>query len=463
MKLMLNHLKFPFLLFLSILFAASESYSAVVHRIDLNGTIDALHAEYVIRAIDLAEAADSDLVLIKLNTPGGMVESMELMGRRVLSSKAPVAVWVGPSGTRAASAGFFLLVTADVAAMAPGTRTGAAHPILSIGGFFPIDPGKITEPGKPKGEDTEEAEKTPKTFPQGNILMEKVSNDIQAYLRAVTAVRDRNGEAAELAVSESRSYTEVEALELKLIEFVASTEADLLKQLDGREIKRIDGTITTLSLSEATIIDVPMTFREKALSFLVNPNVAFLLLLLGVLLIYVEVTHAGMILPGVVGGLALLLAVTGFSFLPLNAAGVLLIIAAFGLFIAEVFVQSFGLLAVAGAVSLAIGAIILVDMPEQGVSVDPKLAIVTAIAFAAITVFLGVLAVRSLRKRVTTGAEGAIDQTAKVLADFGPGEGPVMYNGEYWKARSDSFVQKDSQVRIKAVEGLTLVVEPVEY
>jgi len=162
---MLNHLKFPFLLFLSILFAASDSYSAVVHRIDLNGTIDPLHAEYVIRAIDLAEAADSDLVLIKLNTPGGMVESMELMGRRVLSSKAPVAVWVGPSGTRAASAGFFLLVTADVAAMAPGTRTGAAHPILSIGGFFPIDPGKITEPGKPKGEDAEEAEKTPKTFP----------------------------------------------------------------------------------------------------------------------------------------------------------------------------------------------------------------------------------------------------------------------------------------------------------
>lgn len=449
-----------------------------MHRAVLDGAIDPLHAEYVVRAIDQAEAEQGDLVLIVLNTPGGLVDSMEVIVRRMLASAVPVAVWVGPSGGRAASAGFFVLVSADLAAMAPGTRTGAAHPILSIGGILPIDPGQLpgTEPRKPPvsgtapqtdgaaGESSPPAPAPQRAPPasQANILMEKISSDIQAYLRAITAVRGRNAEAAALAVSESRAYTEQEALDQHLIDLVAATEADLLRQLDGREVRRVDGTTTTLALAGAQIIDVPMTFRERVLSFLVNPNVAFLLFLVGLLLVYVEVTHTGLVLPGVIGGLALLLAVTGFSFLPLNAAGVLLIIAAIGLFVAEVFVQSFGVLALAGAASLAIGAIILVDLPDGGMRVDPKLAIMTAVAFGGIVMFLTLLAVRSLRRTVTTGSEGLMGQVATALVAFGPGPGRVMIHGEYWSARADVEIAEGARVRVRAMDGLTLVVEPDE-
>lgn len=460
---------------------AREAVGATVHRAVLDGAIDPLHAEYVVRAIDQAEAEHSDLVLVVLNTPGGLVDSMEVIVRRMLASAVPVAVWVGPSGGRSASAGFFLLVSADVAAMAPGTRTGAAHPILSIGGILPIDPGQLpgTEPQKtPAPGKTRQTEETgdepapqtaappaPQRTPpasQAQILMEKISSDIQAYLRAITAVRGRNAEAAALAVSESRAYTEQEALDLHLIDLVAATEADLLRQLDGREVRRVDGTTTTLVLAGAVVVDVPMTFRERVLSFLVNPNVAFLLFLIGLLLVYVEVTHTGLVLPGVIGGLALLLAVTGFSFLPLNAAGVLLILAAIGLFVAEVFVQSFGVLALAGAVALAIGAIILVDLPDGGMRVDPKLAIMTAVAFGGIVMFLTLLAVRSLRRTITTGSEGLMGEVGTALAAFGPGPGRVMIHGEYWSARADVEIPEGARVRVLAMEGLTLVVEPDE-
>jgi membrane-bound serine protease (ClpP class) len=462
---------------------ATMPVKAAVHRVTLDGPVDPLHAEYIVRAIDQAEAENSDLLVLVINTPGGLVDSMETMVRRMLASTVPIVAWVAPSGGRAASAGFFLVVSADVAAMAPGTRTGAAHPILSIGGILPIDPGQLpgTEPQKTPvpaaptpgtdGQTGQEGADTPTTTPapaprtppasQSAILMEKISSDIQAYLRAITAVRGRNAEAASLAVSESRAYTEQEALDLGLIEVIAATEADLLRQLDGREVTRLDGTTRRLELTDAPIVEIPMTFRERALSFLVNPNIAFLLFLLGLLLVYVEVTHTGMVLPGVIGGLCLLLAVTGFSFLPVTAAGVLLILAAVGLFIAEVFIQSFGILALAGAVSLALGAIMLVDLPEGGIRVDPMLAISTAIAFGGIIMFLTYLAVRSMRRTVTTGSEGLVGEAGVTVTAVGPAGGKVMVHGEYWQARADGLIEAGFPVRVAAVEGLHLTVEPV--
>jgi membrane-bound serine protease (ClpP class) len=465
-----------------LLLAAVVPARAAVHRAVLDGPVDPLHAEYLVRAIDQAEAEDSDLVLVVINTPGGLVDSMEVIVRRMLAATVPVAAYVAPSGGRAASAGFFLLVSADVAAMAPGTRTGAAHPILSIGGILPIDPGQLpgTEPQKtpvptpaPPGTDdqpVQDGDGTPATAPaprtppttQSAILMEKISSDIQAYLRAITAVRGRNAEAAALAVSESRAYTEQEALELRLIDVIAATEADLLRQLDGREVRRIDGTTQVLSVAGAPVVDIPMTFRERALSFLVNPNVAFLLFLLGLLLVYVEVTHTGMVLPGVIGGLCLLLAVTGFSFLPVTAAGVLLILAAIGLFVAEVFIQSFGVLALAGVVSLALGAIMLVDLPEGGMRVDPTLAITTAVAFGGIVMFLTLLAIRSMRRSVVTGSEGLVGETGTAVTDVGPTGGKVQVHGEYWNARSGTPLAAGTPVRVRTVDGLTLDVAPVD-
>lgn len=474
-------LRAPFLLALVASFVAATPAEAAVHRVVLDGPVDPLHAEYVVRAIDQAEAEDSDLLVLVINTPGGLVDSMETMVRRMLASAVPIVAWVAPSGGRAASAGFFLVVSADVAAMAPGTRTGAAHPILSIGGILPIDPGQLpgTEPQKtpvpaapPPGTDGQAGEdgsqppaNAPRTPPasQSAILMEKISSDIQAYLRAITAVRGRNAEAAALAVSESRAYTEQEALDLKLIDVIAATEADLLRQLDGREVARLDGSTQRLELAGAPVVEIPMTFRERALSFLVNPNIAFLLFLLGLLLVYVEVTHTGMVLPGVVGGLCLLLAVTGFSFLPVTAAGVLLILAAVGLFVAEVFVQSFGVLALAGAVSLALGAIMLVDLPEGGIRVDPMLAITTAIAFGGIIMFLTLLAVRSMRRTVTTGSEGLVGEPGVTVTAVASTGGKVLVHGEYWQAVADPPpIEANAPVRVVAVKGLTLVVEPFD-
>jgi membrane-bound serine protease (ClpP class) len=448
----------------------SPRAEASIHRLVVDGAIDPLRTEYVVRGIDQAEAENSRLVVIVLNTPGGLADAMETMIQRVLASRVPVAVFVAPSGGRAASAGFFLLLSADVAAMAPGTRTGAAHPILSIGGLFPVDPGgspsRPQSPPAPAPEGTPESPApapTPQTQPggtgsQASVLMEKISNDIQAFLRAIAEHRGRNPKAAVEAVTESRSWSDSEALEAGLIDLVALNEADLLLKLDGREIRRLDGSTVTLSTKDAPIVTIEMTFRERVLSFLVNPNVAFLLLLVGGLLVYIEVTQPGMVIPGVVGGLFLLLAVTGFSFLPVTATGVILIIAAVGLFVAEAFVQSFGMLALAGVVSLAIGGIMLVDIPEGGVRVDPGLAIGAALGFGIIAVVIMKLAVGALRAKVSTGSEGMIGLQGKALSDIGE-SGNVEVMGEYWKARAEIPVPKGSAIRVVGMDGLVLSVE----
>ncbi len=452
---------------------------AAIHRIVLDGAIDPLHAEYVVRAIDLAEREGSSLVLIVLNTPGGLVDSMETMIQRMLASRVPVAVYVSPAGGKAASAGFFLLVSADVAAMAPGTRTGAAHPILSIGGILPMpepekEPAKESPPLPPAARDDkaggpeggkDAAKPAPATTErpapagQTSVLMEKITNDVTAYLRAIAERRGRSSEAATRAVTESKSWSDQEALAANLIDLVAASDWELLSKLDGREVKLLDGSVKTLSTKDQPITTIEMTFREHALSFLVNPNLAFLLLLIGALLIYVEVTHAGMILPGVIGGLCLLLAVTGFSFLPVTATGVLLLLAALGLFVAEIFVNSFGLLALLGIIALALGGIMLVDVPNQEFGVDPVLAISAALAFGAITVLLGMLVLRTLRRRTTTGGEGMIGKEGTAVTDVGA-SGKVMLNGEYWQAFADPSIPKGTPVRCVELDGLRVRVEP---
>ncbi len=446
--------------------------SAAVHRLALEGPVDPIHAEYLIRGIDEAEAAGSNLVLLELDTPGGLVSSMEDIIGRMLKSRVPVCAYVHPAGGKAASAGFFLLMAADVAAMAPGTRTGAAHPVMSIGGIIPIgdDPTR-SEPEAPKAP-TKPADGSapapadnpvPKVpSPMDSTMMGKIKEDAQAFLRAIASHRGRNAALAETAVTDSKSWSDQEALENHLIDLVAGSEYELLERLHGREVRLIDGTSKVLSTRNEPIVSVEMTFRERALSVITDPNVAFLLLLIGALLVYIEVTHAGLVLPGVFGGICLVLAVAGMSFLPINATGVILLLAAVGLFIAEFAVGSFGLLALAGAICLALGGIMLVDIPEQEFRVDPHLAIGAAVAFGAIFLFLGTLAMRALRRRQVTGSEGMIGEQGVAIEDLAP-TGKVFLRSEYWQATAQgNAIPKGTRVRCLRVRGLHLEVASVE-
>jgi membrane-bound serine protease (ClpP class) len=435
-------------------FPFKQAYS-VVHKIVISAPINQIQVEYVNRAMDIAEAGQSDLVLIVLNTPGGLADAMEQIISRLLTSKVPVCVYVYPPGGRAASAGFFILVSADIAAMAPGTRAGAAHPIMAIGGVIPIE-----EPQERKEKEEGKEEDAKKGGTQTSILMQKVKQDVLAYLRAIAQRRGRNSDACEKAVTESKSYSDDEALKQNIIDLVAVSEQDLLNKLEGREVKMLSSETKVLHVANQPIIEVKKTFREKALEFITNPNIAFLLFVVGALLIYVEVTHAGMVLPGVVGAILLLLAIMGFSFLPISVTGVLLILLAIGLLIAEVFVQSFGLLGVAGIVCLALGAIMLVDLPEKELRIDPFLAVGTAVGVGGILLFLLAIAVRAFRRKPVTGMEGIVGQVGEALSDIAP-EGQVFLAGTYWSAVSQKPIPKGSKVRCVNIKGLTLEVEAV--
>jgi membrane-bound serine protease (ClpP class) len=291
-------------------------------------------------------------------------------------------------------------------------------------------------------------------------MMKKVEQDARAYLRAIALRRGRNAEAAELAVTESRSYSDQEALERKLIDLVAGSERELLTRLDGREVRLLAGTVRKLATRDAPIVEVEKTFRERALQLLTDANVAFLMLLLGALLIYVEVTHAGMIVPGVLGAILLLLAVMGFSFLPINVTGVLLLLAGLGLLIAELFVQGFGFLGVGGVICLALGSVILVDVSDASLRVDPWLAVGAAVSAGAVVLFLGWLALRASRRPKATGAEALAGELGEVVVELAP-KGKVLLHGEYWNAVAGEPLPRGTRVRCVKASGLLLEVEPV--
>ena len=290
--------------------------------------------------------------------------------------------------------------------------------------------------------------------------MDKIGSDMKAFVRSITTARGRNPDQAVQAVSISRSWSESEALDANLIEIVAADEYDLMKQIKGQSFKRIDGTETILSLENPVIVEIEMTTREKVLSYVVNPNVAFVLLLLGILLVYIEVTHLGLIIPGVTGLACLALAVSGFSLLPLNASGVLMIMAGIGLLIAETFVTSFGLLAILGIVIMAIGGIILVDVPRiEGIGLDPIIAISAAVGFGLIVLILTRLVMKSLFTKPASGGESLVSQVGETVDTIAP-DGTISIHGEYWKARADQSIAAGEKVVVTAIDGLILVVEP---
>jgi membrane-bound serine protease (ClpP class) len=385
-------------------------------------------AEYLIRGIHEANASQADAILLQLDTPGGLSNSMRAIVQAILDSRVPVITYVAPSGGSAASAGLFILLAGDAAAMAPGTTTGAAHPVVIYG----VDIGKTMEA--------------------------KIENDAAAYIRSIAEKRGRNSKLAEEGVRQSRSFTDKEALDGNLINAVAPTLQELLAKLDGKTVKRINDTTVTLHLANALVESHLMTRRERIFSWVADPNIAFLLGAAGVACIYIEFTHPGLIAPGVVGAVSLVLALYAFNLLPINILGVLLILLAIGLFILEANVTSHGALAAGGIVAMVIGAMILVDSPWPEARIRLSTALSVTLPLAAVIIILMRFALAAQRRKAVTGEAGMIDAVGVARTDLDP-EGKVTVRGEVWDARAQGKILKGTRVRVRGLDGLTLLVE----
>lgn len=399
-----------------------------VVKIRVNDTIQPISAEYVDRAIERARQTNADAVLIELRTPGGLVDSTRDIIQKILASPVPVIVYVSPTGANAASAGFFILESADVAAMAPGTNTGAAHPVV-LGGE------KVDD-----------------------VMKAKMENDSAAFMRSFVGPRGRNVQLAESAVRESKSWTDQEALQQHLIDVVAHDQEDLFRQFDGRTVKRFDGKQVKLHLMGAQVDEMPMTLRQRILDFLLDPNIAFLVLAVGAIALYAEFNHPGAIIPGVVGIVFILLALFALNLLPTRFAAFTLIIAAFVMFVLEAKFMTHGILGLGGIVLLTLGGLLLVDGPIPQMRVNIWTALAVSIPFGAITVFLMSLAIRARRNKVVTGTQGMIGAIGEARTDIDP-EGKVFVVGELWNAHSPSRVAIGEHVVVRKVEGLELEVE----
>ena len=404
--------------------------AADVLKIKVDSPIHPIAEEYIARAIATAERRHSEALLIELNTPGGLLDSTREIIEKILASRVPVIVYVAPSGVRAASAGFFILESADVAAMAPGTNTGASHPVSIMG-------GKMDE-----------------------VMKTKIENDTAAFLRSYVSKRGRNAQLAEQAVRKSTSWTDQEALANKLIDLVAPSEQELLRQLDGRVVKRFDGSSVTLHTAGQPVTEFEMTLKQRILGWLMDPNISFLLLALGAFAIYAEMNHPGAVVPGVVGVILILLAVFALNLLPTRFAAVTLIIAAFALFALEAKFATHGVLGIGGIVAMTLGGLLLVDAPIPQMQVHLLTALGVSVPMGVITVFLMNLAIRARRNKVATGSQGLVGETGVAQTDLAP-LGTVFVHGELWSARSRQNVANGEQVRVAAVNGLQLEVEPL--
>jgi membrane-bound serine protease (ClpP class) len=422
--------------------AADPGSNAKVVQLRIDGEIEPILAEYVVNGIEQAGRDHASLILITINTPGGLDTSMRAIIQAILNSPVPVVTYVNPTGSRAASAGFFILLSADIAAMSPGTDTGAASPIMEMFGQ------------EAKIDDT---------------LHKKILNEATAYLRSYVSKRGRNVDLAATAVTDAKAFSAQEALDGKLIDLIANSPEDLLAKLDGRTITRFDGSTVHLEVAHPSVAPVGMTLREKFLSRIVEPDIFFILLIAGALGIYTEFTHPGLFAPGVFGAIALVLAIIAMQMLPVNLAGVLLIVLALGLFILEAKYPTHGVLGVGGVISMVLGALYLVRSPWTGMGVSLGTALGVALPFAVIVIILMRLVLRSRKWKSATGKEELLAQEGEVTEPVGAASagvvatGMVRIHGELWRAAAPvgQSIPKGARVRVRRVDGLTLEVEPV--
>ncbi len=406
--------------------------SAEILKIVVDDTIQPITQEYISRAIDEAQRRNHQAVLIEINTPGGLVDSTRRIIEQITSSQVPVIVYVAPSGSRAGSAGIFILEAADVAAMAPGTNAGAAHPVV-IG------------PLAPKIDDE---------------MKRKIENDTAALMRSVASKRGRNVEVAESAVLESKSFTEQEALSQHLIDYVASSQDDLFRQMEGKSFKRFNGQAMTLNLSGQSVVPFGMTLKERILGELMDPNVSFILLAIGALALYAEFNHPGAVVPGTVGVVFILIAAFALNLLPTRFAALVLILGAFALFAAEAKFASHGVLTIGGISLLTLGGLLLVDSPIPEMRVHLLTALAVSIPLGLITAFLMGIALKARRNKLASGAQGLIGETGIAQTALFP-RGKIFVHGEIWDAVSSSDVAAGQPVVVRRIDGLLLHVDPV--
>ena len=409
-----------------LLLAIEAAQGAKVLRLDVDNVVHPITVEMLSRALEQAQRENTDLLLLRLNTPGGLMEATREVVEKILASPVPVVTYVGPGGARAASAGFFILLAGDVAAMAPGTRTGAASPVVM---------GRELDP----------------------VMRRKIESDAGAWIRSLAARRGRNAAMAEKAVSEARSFTEEEAFKDKLVDLIAKDEADLFRQLQGRAIVRFDGTKRTMDLTDPVVNAYAPTLREKILKAISHPNIAFILLVLGLLGLYIEFSSPGLILPGVLGAIMAVLGLAAMSLLPINWLGAALIVLALILFVLEAIFTSYGIFGIGGAVAMVLGAMMLVEGPPE-FRITLATALGVGLPFAAISVFLMTLVVRAHSNKVETGGSGLIGEIGVTRTPLIPA-GKVFVHGEYWDATSPVPLPEGVRVRVTAIEGLHLRVE----
>ena len=415
----------------------STTSARKVHVIRIDGAISPLAAEYILNAIDNARKAEAECLVVEMDTPGGLLESTRTITKAILASEIPVVIYVAPSGARAASAGVFITYAAHVAAMSPSTNIGAAHPV-NFGG----------------GDGSKDSSGT-------NTMMEKVTNDAVAQIKAVAEKRGRNVEWAEEAVRKSVSITEKEALAKNVIDFIAPNLDSLLAMIDGREVDLVNRK-TKLRTAGAAIVRTEMSWRHKLLDKISDPTIAYFLLMLGIWGLFFEFSNPGSILPGVLGGIFFILALYSMQTLPVNWAGLLLIIFAIVLFLLEIKVTSFGILTIGGIVAMFLGSVMLFRKPETifepAVRISLQAIIIATLATAAFFAFAVGLVVKAHRQRVTTGREGMIGELGTALTSINP-DGRVQVHGEIWQARSDMPIEKGESIKVAGVSGLQVKVE----
>lgn len=437
--------------------------------LELEGVIGPASKDFVERGLETARERDAELVVLRMDTPGGLDGSMRDIIRAILESPIPVAGYVAPNGARAASAGTYILYASHIAAMAPATNLGAATPVQIGGGGLP-DFGESEEEPAPADdessdtESTEDGEETTADDPPsergssgGSAMERKLINDAKAYIRSLAQLRGRNVEWAERAVQEAASLSAHEALEINVIDIVADNIPDLLAQAAGRSVE-IDGEPVVLELDQPMVETVEPDWRNRLLAIITHPQVAYILMLLGIYGLFFEFSNPGALVPGVLGGICLLLALFAFQVLPINYAGLALIALGLAFMVAEAFMPSFGILGLGGVVAFVAGSVILWD--DQGVGYDIPVALIAgfAVASAAVFIGLGTLVMRNHRRRPVIGDQGMAGESAIVLEDF-DGDGRVRAHGEIWHARSRQSLRKGARARVVARDGLTLIVE----